>query len=354
MAINPFNVSYNDFKLGDIINPDEFDVNFSDIMIRFNQILDVLNQITDGVDKDGLPASGAALIDIDEVSPFLSPKLQGFLSELVTRLQSEDAGVSGAEFIGSSTIPGVIGNTVQSQLESLRDLFESLLATHEADTATANQRFLDAETRIGNTEADVVLFNQSVSNLDANKANKTDTYTKQQTDLAIQNAEGNIRVDHYDQGEMDVLLDEKTDAAGDHAGTWQGINVTDLASIIGATGVAISNTRPVAPSNGLMWFNPSNGEYELYLNGEWRINTKPTQIKKVHNRVVLGADVNTVAIGIPNFNPLYDAFMVMQNSVFIAENFEYTATDTYITATSGVWTAGTVFDFIAFIGSPVT
>lgn len=345
--IREFNVSYADFQLGEIINPDEFDVNYADIAIRINQIITVLNQITDGIG-----GNGADIVHIGDVLPFTSDRLQTFLQELVDQLRHNGQD-SGAQFIGSLQIAGVTGDTVHEQIVSLNTMLTALSNRLTTEVDAINGRISDTNTELNRVAEETFTLDNRTTFLEQNKAEASSVYTKQQTDTEISQLEAVINMQFYNVTEADALLNAKTNRSGNHAGTWQGINVSDLAGAIGAEGIAIQSTRPATPKNGLLWFNPSNGGYELYLNGQWRINTKPTQIKKVHKRVVLSSDSNTVSIGIPNLDTELDAFIVMQNSVFIAEGFEYTATDTYITATNGTWTAGTVFDFVAFIGAPV-
>lgn len=357
MTINAFNVSYPDFELGTIINPDELDVNFADIMIRINQIIDVVNHLTDGLITDNgdgtvTDSSGADLVDINSIAGFTSPKLQTFLEEVVAKLQSIDGGgLSGASFIGASAIPGVVGDSVQEQLESLKTLLDGVVTQHTADNDAINARATQIESDASVLTDRVTATELEIDSLQVDKLGVGEAYNKTQTDTAIAQLENQVYQDMYTKTESDTLLGENL--TKDHIGTWQGINVSDIADVVGASGVAIQNTAPSTPYERLLWFNPSNNEYRLYLNGQWRINTRPTQIKKVHNRVTLGADATVVGIGIPDFNPLYDAFIVMQNSVFIAEGFEYSASGANITLATTA-TAGTVFDFIAFIAQPAT
>jgi hypothetical protein len=351
VTINAFNVSYDDFELGTIINPDEFDVNFADIMIRINQLIDVVNHITDGrtiENEDGTfsLSDGSDIIDIGEIAPFTSPKLQAFLEEVIARLTSTEL-ESGASFIGSSDIPGVVGNTVQEQLESLKTLLDEMqvyFQTHvdrlDASDVAINIRIDDTNTHLDSVEARVATNEATLPT----KADKEFTYTKTEIETLF-----------YTNPQIDTLLDEKTDKTGDHVGTWQGLNVEQFADSIGASGVVFSQTYPTAPEEKMVWFNPVTNEYRIYLNGQWRIQSKPTQIKKVHNRVTLGVDTGTVSIGIQDFNPEFDAFIVTQNSAFIAEGFEYTVdeTGTTIVHPDGTWDTGTIFDFVAFIAVPV-
>ena len=190
MAIRSFNVTYNDFELDQIIHPDEFDVNFADISIRMNQIIDVLNQIT-----DGMGGNGADIIHVGDVFPFQDEKLQPFLESLIGRLQSTEGELSGAEFIGSMSIAGIEGNTVQEQLYSLKELLDGfyLQINSQLDafgdrvdavetTTTETRNDMNAmETRFTNAESDIAL-----------RAKSSDVYTKTETDLNIDQSEASI------------------------------------------------------------------------------------------------------------------------------------------------------------------
>jgi len=359
VKINPFSVSYPRFELDTVIEPDEFNVNNADVMIRMNQIIDVINHITGGAtveNEDGTTrfSHGAEIVDLGVILPFASSKLRAFLEEMVARLQSHEHGESGALFVGASVIPGVSGNTVQEQLESLKYLLDEQIALEKFNNEAINERARIIEEDAAVLEGRVTESEEDITSLDERKANVTDVYTTTQTDREISHLEAQVYGDMYTRTQSNALLDGKVDKGSNHTGAWQGINVSDLANTIGASSVVIDVVRP-QPRERLMWYNPSNNDYQLYLNGQWRINTRPTQIRKVHNRVVLGADSSNVAIGIANFNAQYDALIVMKNSVFVAEGFEYevNAQGTHITSASP-FKAGTTLDFLAFIATPAS
>ena len=119
MSINQVQIPYPDFKLHEIIDPEQFDLNNAELQNKINAVITVLNQITDSI-ADG--SSGADKISLTAISPFISTKLQSFLEEVISRLQSTQDGSSGADFIASTSIPGVTGTTVQAQLESLKSI----------------------------------------------------------------------------------------------------------------------------------------------------------------------------------------------------------------------------------------
>lgn len=159
MPIKELQMPYQDFKLGDFIDPDQHDANNFYIQSKINEILLVLNQITDSSTSG---KSGADIVSLTPIAPFASKKLQAFLQEAITRLQSTTKGASGADFISSTTIAGVTGNTVQAQLESLRSIL-----TSEANRINAlTTRMTNAETGLANryTKAEVDSKDSSLQN----------------------------------------------------------------------------------------------------------------------------------------------------------------------------------------------
>lgn len=357
MSINKFNVSYADFELGQIINPEEFDVNNADIVTRINLIIDVLNQITDGINGLGQPADGTAIIDSGTISPFTSGKLQPLLEEIITRLRSVVDSTSGADFIGLTPVSGWNSDTVQSQFEELKTITDQMTADRVSGDNNLQSQITTLNATVTSHGSRLTTAESNITALQSSKADSSSVYTKAQSDSNLATLDSNLRLDFYSKSQVDTLLSGKTSNTGNHAGTWQGLDVDDLAGAIGAQGCVISNTQPTSPTEQLLWFNPSNNQYAIYLNGQWRINSAPTQIGKRHNRVTLGSAVSTVNIGISGFNPLYDAFFVTQNSVFINEGYEYSVGGDGVSITKlggGTWDVGTVFDFMAFVVQPAT
>lgn len=131
MAINKLQIPYPDFKLHEIIDPEQFDLNNAELQDKINTVIAVLNQITDSI-ADG--SSGADKISLTAISPFISTKLQSFLEEVISRLQSTQDGSSGADFIASTPILGVTGKTVQEQLESLKSILDSIQTQINSNT----------------------------------------------------------------------------------------------------------------------------------------------------------------------------------------------------------------------------
>lgn len=119
MALGEVQIPYDDFQMGEFIDPEQHDTNNFYLQSKINEIVLLINRITDSI-EDG--KSGADTISLTPIAPFASNKLQAYLEEVITRLRSTTKGTSGADFIASTTIAGVTGNTVQAQLESLRAL----------------------------------------------------------------------------------------------------------------------------------------------------------------------------------------------------------------------------------------
>jgi hypothetical protein len=124
VGVGKMNLPYPDFKWNDIIDPDQIDMNNEDIVNKLNQVVDLIDHITDSIESGN---SGANRISLSSIAPFASTKLQSFLQEVITRLQSTSAETSGGHFIGTSAITGVTGTNVSSQLASLKLLIDGVI-----------------------------------------------------------------------------------------------------------------------------------------------------------------------------------------------------------------------------------
>jgi hypothetical protein len=78
--INDLVISYNDFKLNELIDPEQFDANFADVRIKANEIIDKMNLLTEGTEAGG---GGASLINIDPIAPYSSTLIRPLLVELI-------------------------------------------------------------------------------------------------------------------------------------------------------------------------------------------------------------------------------------------------------------------------------
>jgi hypothetical protein len=140
--ITNLSIPYPDFKLHEVIDPEQFDFNNGAILDKVNAVLLVLNQITDAVAVGG---SGADKISITPIAPFTSTKLQAYLLEVISRLVSSSSGSSGAGFIGSPAIVGVTGLTVSTQLNSIKSLLDAVKVTSDTNTTTMVNHKLSAD-----------------------------------------------------------------------------------------------------------------------------------------------------------------------------------------------------------------
>ncbi len=199
MPITNLSVPYPDFKLHEVIDPEQFDFNNGAVVDKVNAILVVLNQITDAV---AVGASGADKISLTAIAPFTSTKLQAFLNEVITRLQATTSGSSGAGFIGTPTITGVTGTTVSAQLASLKALLdtektritalegrattvEGRATTLESRATTLEGRATTLEGTTATNTSNISSVTTRVTNVETGKADKSTTYTKADIDSKV-------------------------------------------------------------------------------------------------------------------------------------------------------------------------
>lgn len=134
MAINDLVIPFPDFKLNEMIDPEQFDLNNVATVAKVNEIKTLLNAITDSITDGG---SGADKISLTAIAPFASTKLQAYLEEVITKLQSTTATSGGSRFIGSEAITGVTGANVLAQLASLKTLIDAGVTAHNAHKSAA-------------------------------------------------------------------------------------------------------------------------------------------------------------------------------------------------------------------------
>ncbi len=179
VALNELSISFPDFKLNEIINPDEFDTNNSEIVNKINALIEVMNKITDST-TDG--DSGADNVAVTLIDGYTATKLQPLLEEIVAKLTSTTDGFSGADYIKATTIEGLTGTSVQSLLESLKAVHDALIATANTNASnavnTANLANSTAETANTNATNAVNTANSADSKADdavaiANQASET-------------------------------------------------------------------------------------------------------------------------------------------------------------------------------------
>lgn len=180
MAIKEVIIPYPDFIMGEIIDPEQFDLNNKYLVDKIDETVGLLNNLTES--KDGV--SGASLISVSPVAPLVATTLQALLTELLAFLSTGEDG-KGADFIKSKSISGVAGSSVSEQLGSLKSILDAIKS--------------DIEDRV----------KRDIINLQFNKMEREGT---------------------YDRPTIDNKLSTKVDKKGDFTGTWHGMKPSDAAS----------------------------------------------------------------------------------------------------------------------------
>jgi len=114
VALNELSISFPDFKLNEVINPEEFDTNNSEIVNKINALIEVMNKITDST-TDG--DSGADNVAVTLIDGYTATKLQPLLEEIVAKLTSttstaENAVESVAQKVDKSYVDEIAANFV--------------------------------------------------------------------------------------------------------------------------------------------------------------------------------------------------------------------------------------------------
>ena len=126
MTIERVYISYPDFRMFDVIDSEQFDVNNREFQEKINELVDLLNVAY--TPKEGA-TSGAEMLSMKPIAPFEfeeGANIQDFLEQLIERLQNIQRGTSGAELIGSPSITGIEGTTVYDQLLSVDAILRNL------------------------------------------------------------------------------------------------------------------------------------------------------------------------------------------------------------------------------------
>lgn len=110
--ITELRIPYPDFKMGDMIDPEQHDMNNLYIQLKVNSIVELCNKIT-GEDPSGV--TGAELMALKPIAPFTETKIQTFLQALINRLQAS-TGATGANLIGTTAKIKLTGTNVEAQL----------------------------------------------------------------------------------------------------------------------------------------------------------------------------------------------------------------------------------------------
>jgi hypothetical protein len=86
LTIQNIAIPYSDFKLQEIIDPEQFDLNNATFTAKVNQLVSLVNNLTDGSLTE---IGGADLVSVRTISPFTSTNLQALLSEILAYLKSK-------------------------------------------------------------------------------------------------------------------------------------------------------------------------------------------------------------------------------------------------------------------------
>lgn len=213
MAIEQVYIPFPDFKLMEVIDPEEHDANNAALVQTINGMITVLNSFINGEANDSLSAMAVATPAIE---PFEAGNVESLFRALIGRLISTIDGVSGADLIGASPVEGLEGTTIQSQLDSLRGLLDSF-GQDAGDTALG--------LGVHKTSADH----------DTRYMTRTEQAAKEQTFLD--------------------LMEYKVDVDGDLKGTFHGMTKQQLLSATG-TGfgtIEVLDANPENPKVGRIW-----------------------------------------------------------------------------------------------------
>lgn len=174
--ITELRIPYPDFKLGELIDPEEHDLNNLYIQNKINLLIDFANQVT-----GELPGKtvGAELMGMKPIPPFTQTKVQAFLETLVSRLQA-NTGSTGASLIGAPALNKLSGLTVEAQFASINTLLNTaFVGTSElkpdsvtnpkiANLAVSTEKIADGAV------SEVKLANNSVSTVKIQNSSITD------------------------------------------------------------------------------------------------------------------------------------------------------------------------------------
>lgn len=236
--ITNLSIPYPDFKLHEVIDPEQFDFNNGSIVDKMNAVLLVLNQITESVANGG---SGADRISLSPILPFTSNKLQAFLLELISRLVSTSA-ESGSSLIGTASIAGVSGTKISAQLVSLKALIDAekariTLNTKDITDLKARAHALEINEVYTRDEIDsMVLGNYMMSNY-----NNHSVISLPATDVAInipEYVEGRDSISIYVGGvyqtigvDVDIVLVNSVPHIRNLQGVWDASTIFDFAVV---------------------------------------------------------------------------------------------------------------------------
>lgn len=205
MALNSVQIPYPDFKLYEIIDPEQHDANNAELVARINAVIDMLNSVIGGEVADNISATA---VSINPIEPFVDTNVGAMLNSLISKLYSVD----GAGFVKLNPIAGLEATNVQEALAKIYDVIDDI------DTTTGS------------------------------------------TDLALQvhKSSGDHDQRYYKKTEIDTKLVDipnfvKKD--GNFEGTWKNMTLEQVATYASGNPafVEVLETDPPAPFIGQMW-----------------------------------------------------------------------------------------------------
>lgn len=217
---------YPDFELGEIIDPYEHNANNSEMIIKINEMVTVLNSFINGEANTSLSAMA---IFMPGVEPIEGTDLETFLRRLVGAIRSTEPNNSGAHFVQSAKIEGLPGSNVWQQVAFLSEMVTGI----DAETGQPIDQNEDQETTLsGKLE-------------------------KLLHDFALHVSGSDHDLRYYTKEEIDNMLLQYLKKDGDFLGTWQGMT---LQRVLSATGtgfgmIEVLNEDPINPEVGRIWIN---------------------------------------------------------------------------------------------------
>jgi hypothetical protein len=257
MTIQPLNISYPDFVLNTVIDPEQFDTNNAELVNKINELLTVLHSI-----------NGAKEIIADAIPGFIgSVDLQAMLVALKAKIDSND------EWITADVIEkhdGVLSaiNTISGNIDSLSfakadkattylrtELYkktevDGLMTTHKASADHDGRYFTEAEINTMNTN------HKASTSVDHD--NRYYTETEIDTKVGVLNTADTTNAnnltthktstDHdgryYTRTEVDTAnTNHKNSASTDHDNRYY--TETELSAIDGIKGSTLIGTPPI-------------------------------------------------------------------------------------------------------------
>lgn len=345
-------IPYPDFKLQEVIDPEQFDFNNGAMLDKVNAVIAVLNQITDAVADGG---SGADKISLTPIAPFTSNKLQAYLEEVIARLTSSTSGSSGAGFIGTPTVAGVTGITVSAQLASLKALLDvekaritalETRATNVEGRATSLEGRATAVEGVNATQTtDITGLKTRVTNvenrataLESGKADKAVTYTKTEVDTA-HNAQ---QLELNQKGALLTSIQNQIDALNNTYST-DAERVSAIQAVIASYELADDDLATLILNKADKNTVYTKTEIDGMTLGSYAV-------ANFRDNVTIGVVTNEVQINIPEFVAEQDAIDVYVGGTYQTIDVEVGIALVggmyYAQNLQGTWDIGTVFDFV--------